>query len=119
MSTNKFLSHAPISLLRKKNSYKKGSNFSCCHIFLFLCHITCHIFPMLSLLAGPPRHPTPPIHLQTSSLFSIRPPHEVSPLSLMFSTVTIATAITTAIGGMAMGLKAQTMMMTMAMATAA
>ncbi len=89
------------------------------YIFLFLCHISCHIFPMLSLLAGPPRHPTPPIHLQTSSLFSIPPPHEVSPLSLMFSTATIATAIMTAMGGMVTGWKAQTMMMTMAMATAA
>ncbi len=74
---------------------------------------------MLSLLAGPPHHPTPSIHLQTSSLFSIPPPHEVSPLSLMFSTATIATAITTAMGGMATGSKAQTMILTMAMATAA
>jgi hypothetical protein len=74
---------------------------------------------MLSLLARPPRHPTPPIHLPTSSLFSIPPPHEVSPLSLMFSMATIATAITTAMGGMATGSKAQTMMMMMAMATAA
>jgi hypothetical protein len=74
---------------------------------------------MLSLLAGLPCHPTPPIHLRTSSLFSIPPPHEVSPLSLMFSTATIATAITTAMGGMATGSKAQMMMMMMAMATAA